>query len=131
MTTSSAHNFFHQKDNFRRYYFDLSSSSSTDLRISHVLSHYIYTNTLLDYEITFAEPMFQFLPIQTKSYVKRYGPLVYHILLYLLFLPMDLLNRLILLLKGKRKFKLENFLPILELLIMIVISSEDFTLTLW
>ncbi len=48
----TAHNFFHKKDNFRMYYFDLSLFSHNDWRISHVISHHIYPNTILDLEMS-------------------------------------------------------------------------------
>jgi len=46
MCTSAAHNFFHQKDNFRRYYWDISTMNSTDWRITHMLSHHVFTNSV-------------------------------------------------------------------------------------
>ncbi|XP_014212315.1 cytochrome b5-related protein-like isoform X2 [Copidosoma floridanum] len=62
-----AHNFFHMRDNFRMYYFDLSLMSSKDWRISHVLSHHLYPNTLWDMEIYIFEPFQNWLPGTNKS----------------------------------------------------------------
>lgn len=39
-----AHNFFHQRNTFRMYYFDLSPLSSRYWRVSHALSHHFYPN---------------------------------------------------------------------------------------
>jgi len=46
MSTSAAHNFFHQRDSFRRFYWDASMFNSNDWRISHMLSHHLFTNTM-------------------------------------------------------------------------------------
>jgi len=69
--TIAAHNFFHMRDNFRMYYFDLSTLSSRDWRISHVMSHHMYPNTLWDYEMYVAEPFLQWLPNKNKSFLKK------------------------------------------------------------
>lgn len=45
MSTVTSHNFFHQKDTFRRYYWDLSMFNSADWQVSHALSHHLHTNT--------------------------------------------------------------------------------------
>ncbi len=45
MTSSAAHNFFHQADNWHSYYFDLSVSSSSNWRITHALSHHMFPHT--------------------------------------------------------------------------------------
>lgn len=57
-----AHNYFHRKDNFRMYGINLSGSDYNAWRITHVLSHHIYTNSYYDVEVTFLEPFLQFLP---------------------------------------------------------------------
>lgn len=61
-TIISAHNFFHQKDNWRMKMYNLSLFSYREWRISHALSHHIYTNTLHDLEISYFEPFFNWLP---------------------------------------------------------------------
>lgn len=47
MVAVAAHNFFHKKDNWRVYYFDLSPLSSYEWRISHAYSHHLFPNTVL------------------------------------------------------------------------------------
>lgn len=64
-----AHNFFHARDNFRMYYFDLSLMSSKDWRVTHVISHHMYTNTTWDHEIYSFEPLINWLPLN-KSVIK-------------------------------------------------------------
>ncbi|XP_043518731.1 cytochrome b5-related protein-like isoform X2 [Frieseomelitta varia] len=68
-TTIIGHNYFHMRDTFRMYYFDLSLMSSKDWRISHALSHHIYPNTLWDYEIYSLEPFLLWLPDPKKSWL--------------------------------------------------------------
>lgn len=45
--TIGGHNFLHLRENWRRYYFDLSLNSSYEYRISHAFSHHMFPNTLL------------------------------------------------------------------------------------
>ena len=42
-----AHNFYHQRDSWRMYVWDLSLLSSFEWRITHALSHHGFTNTVL------------------------------------------------------------------------------------
>ena len=44
----TGHNFFHQRNNWRAHYFDLSLFSTRYWRVSHALSHHLFPNTLLD-----------------------------------------------------------------------------------
>ena len=46
LCTTAAHNFFHKKDHWRMYYFDLSLLSSYEWRISHAISHHLFPNTI-------------------------------------------------------------------------------------
>ncbi|XP_049801997.1 cytochrome b5-related protein-like [Schistocerca nitens] len=76
-TVICAHNFTHMKDNIRMYYLDFSMMSSRDWRISHVLSHHLYPNTLLDLELSVFEPLFNFFPFEEKNFIVRYGSWFY------------------------------------------------------
>jgi len=49
-----AHNFFHKKDSWRRFYMDLSPLSSYEWRISHAFSHHMYPNTILVLNLSLA-----------------------------------------------------------------------------
>lgn len=132
MVTVAAHNFFHQKDSFRMYYFDLSLMSSRfvnkiktrlqpstckvnylsqlfftishnrakyifngicrEWRISHALSHHLYTNTIIDLEIQMFEPIMQFLPVK-KSFITRYVSWIYCPLFYMSVFAISFLRR--------------------------------------
>ena len=72
MNTSAAHNFFHQADSWRMYYWDMSCLSSRDWRVSHMLSHHLHTNTFNDLEVSGIEPFFAFLPSTQKNWLQKY-----------------------------------------------------------
>lgn len=81
MLANAAHNFFHQKDNFRMFYFDLSLMSSRGWRVSHALSHHLYTNTVYDMEISVLEPFLQYLPNE-KFFFFTYFSWIYSPIIY-------------------------------------------------
>ncbi|XP_043487730.1 cytochrome b5-related protein isoform X1 [Polistes fuscatus] len=81
-TTIIGHNYFHMRDNFRMYYFDISLMSSKDWRITHAMSHHLYPNTIWDYEIYVFEPLLNWLPNKSKNALKIclgyiYTPIAY------------------------------------------------------
>lgn len=81
-----AHNYLHQRDNYRMLYFNLIFMSYRDWRISHVLSHHLYPNSLLDVELTILEPYIVWIPSDTaKNLFQRYAPFVYSPILYSVF----------------------------------------------
>jgi hypothetical protein len=62
-----AHNFVHQKDNWRMYTANLSLVSWRDYRVFHIMSHHLYPNTYADLEITGYENHLRWLPYAIKS----------------------------------------------------------------
>ena len=52
-----AHNFVHKKPNLYRHLYLLSGFTAKEWEIMHCISHHIYTNTLLDYELGGFEPL--------------------------------------------------------------------------
>ncbi|CAL7933721.1 unnamed protein product [Xylocopa violacea] len=66
-TAIIGHNYFHMRDSFRMYYFDLIGISSKDWRISHAMSHHVYPNTLWDFEVYVLEPYLHWLPAIKRS----------------------------------------------------------------
>lgn len=82
LLTVMAHNFFHRRDNWRMYYFHLSFLSVRDWRISHALSHHLFTNTDKDLEMLLLYPFFDWFPHNRKSWFHVhlspiYGPVTY------------------------------------------------------
>lgn len=92
MLTVTAHSFFHQRDSFRMYYFDMSLMSSRDWRISHSLSHHLYTNTIIDLQMQMFEPLLQYLP-KEKSFVVKYVSWLYSPIIYVSLFPLSWLRR--------------------------------------
>ncbi|XP_013100184.1 cytochrome b5-related protein isoform X2 [Stomoxys calcitrans] len=88
-TVISAHNYFHRRDNWRMYTFNLSMMNFCAWRISHAMSHHIYPNSYLDLELSMFEPFLCWVPnLHIKSLMMRYvswvtEPLVYAIAMYL------------------------------------------------
>lgn len=83
-----SHNYFHRKDNFRMMGINLSGSDYTSWRISHVMSHHIYTNSYYDVEVTYIEPFLQWLPrsktIQHKIFACITTPIVFGVMIPLM-----------------------------------------------
>nr|XP_053632245.1 cytochrome b5-related protein-like isoform X1 [Cherax quadricarinatus] len=124
MTGNCAHNFFHQRDNWRMYYFDLMLFSSYDWRISHGLSHHLYTNTIYDIEISALEPIWEFLPKSDKSFMKRYGSWIYEQFIMPMALFIEAVKRIYHQYSGDMKLRPENLLPVVEFILMAVVSSS-------
>ncbi|KAE9523809.1 hypothetical protein AGLY_015697 [Aphis glycines] len=72
--TVAAHNFTHLKDNWRMYYVQLVLLSVREWRISHVLSHHIYTNTVQDLEMSLLHPFIHWFPTEDKPFTVRLFP---------------------------------------------------------
>ncbi len=89
MSTTSSHNFFHQKDNWRRYYWDISMFNSTDWRVTHMLSHHLHTNTYQDVEITAMFPFVDWMSNEGKHWVHKYLSTFYVYLLFLAIAPIQ------------------------------------------
>lgn len=92
-TIICAHNYFHQRDNWRMKLFNLSLMSYREWRISHSLSHHMYPNTLHDLEISTWEPILPWMPsdkMKPKGILKYYSwvisPIVWGIVYHLDFL---------------------------------------------
>jgi hypothetical protein len=67
-----AHNYWHLRDNWRMYTFDLSCYSSYEWRISHGYSHHTFPNSVLDYEIWAFEPMIYFMSFEKKKKIPSF-----------------------------------------------------------
>nr|XP_022905146.1 cytochrome b5-related protein-like [Onthophagus taurus] len=124
LTSIAAHNFFHQKDNFRRFYFDLTTMSSRSWRISHALSHHLYTNTVYDFEISALEPFFQYLTMKKNITVRYlswiYTPIVYGLLYLGYFIRMCIQNVL-----DKKLFNTESYLPFILWTFLSIITNQS------
>ncbi|KAJ4433720.1 hypothetical protein ANN_16031, partial [Periplaneta americana] len=130
LTVISAHNFFHMRDNIRMHYFNITFYSYKDWRVTHALSHHLFPNTMLDYELFFDEKLLQWLPLKTKSLWVRFGSWLYSPVIYLLSSHVQLIAKLAQLLKTRGKsWNKEAFIPFAPLLVMYIFSGSSFTET--
>ncbi|XP_061398766.1 cytochrome b5-related protein-like [Musca vetustissima] len=87
----AAHNYFHQRDNWQMYSFNLTLMNFADWRISHAMSHHIYTNSLYDLEMALPEPFLCWIPSREVASKPRrllsllLQPLVYALLFFASF----------------------------------------------
>ncbi|KAL7741076.1 hypothetical protein ACLKA6_018113 [Drosophila palustris] len=88
-TVIAAHNYFHRRDNWQMYTFNLGMMNFCSWRISHALSHHIYPNSYFDLELSMFEPFLCWIPNpHIKNQAMRYvswvtEPLVYVIAFFL------------------------------------------------
>ncbi|KAL0832747.1 hypothetical protein ABMA28_000922 [Loxostege sticticalis] len=73
LLTVACHNYIHRRTNWRMYLFNMSMWSYRDFRVSHVISHHLYTNTLMDLEISSLEPVLFYNPRKDKPLHGRLG----------------------------------------------------------
>nr|XP_018906533.1 PREDICTED: cytochrome b5-related protein-like [Bemisia tabaci] len=124
----TAHNFFHQKPNWRRFYFDLTFLSHREWIVSHVMSHHIYPNTKMDLEIVMFSPFLQWLPTPEKSWISRHLSLIYAPVVYgSLFFAQGIVRFL------RKGFQSHDLANLVVPGVILVASSWDimFTLKLW
>ncbi|XP_052127157.1 cytochrome b5-related protein [Frankliniella occidentalis] len=120
-----AHNFTHRRDNWRMYYKSLCFMSLSDWRVSHILSHHMYPNTLLDIEISMHEPLLQFLPTPGK-------PLIYKIASFFVFTFYAATALLLGVRHRVTRLRLEDFLPLLYLGAMLACGAPALrALAMW
>jgi len=121
-----AHNFFHQRDNWRMYAFDFSLLSSYEWRVSHCYSHHCYPNQIKDAEVIGLEPFYVFLPgmkkggkyhfLITMIFSQIFNSIIFHSMLLMRFVDI--------LIFRKQKFRIENLIPFIELMILMYLTTN-------
>ena len=132
LNTNCAHNFYHQRDNWRMRLWDLSLLSSYEWRITHALSHHVYPNTIADFEVSMTEPFFDLKVHSGKSALKRHGALA----LLQLTMPvnafLDALRRVVTVASGQQQLRAENLFPAWQLVVLYACTHSAATaLALW
>ncbi|KAI8608722.1 hypothetical protein BC830DRAFT_1174178 [Chytriomyces sp. MP71] len=64
LVSLSAHNFFHQRNNWRMWTHDVTGFTVAQWRTSHAMSHHFFANTMMDMEVSHWEPFMYLLPKQ-------------------------------------------------------------------
>eukprot|EP00095_Tigriopus_kingsejongensis_P004718 snap_masked-scaffold763_size101323-processed-gene-0.12 protein:Tk04718 transcript:snap_masked-scaffold763_size101323-processed-gene-0.12-mRNA-1 annotation:"delta-6 desaturase-like protein" len=122
LNCSCAHNFFHQRDNFRMYFGDISGAQSRIWRVSHMLSHHLHTNSPIDVESTSFLPFINWFPVHDKSWPQRLiSPLAYGLIYFIVF-PLNLSRNVRDVVTGVTKFRPEYVLPWVPLIFWISVG---------
>lgn len=87
-----AHNFFHQKNNWRMFCFNLTLLNYREWRISHAMSHHLYTNSYYDLEITMFEPFLNWIP-HPKTNTEKVLSIIMSPLVWTLLVPFTAIQR--------------------------------------
>lgn len=141
-----AHNYFHQKDNWRMYCFNLSLLNYREWRVSHAMSHHLYTNSYYDLEISMFEPFLQWIP-RPKTDIQKYAsvilsPIVWTVLIiYGAIARYEYFKILLILFKiidfrtagyftKREDFKLDHLIPLSLPLAMFYFGKPDILLVL-
>ena len=87
--TMFAHNYIHQKNNWRMYLMNFSLMGWRDWRVFHAMSHHMYPNSYHDLLVTMVEPILKWIP-EKKSTAQKYfsffmSPFVYAGLFFFTF----------------------------------------------
>lgn len=134
-TMICAHNYFHQKDNWRMKLFNLAFFSYREWRISHAMSHHLYPNSILDLEISYFEPFLCWLPNpKIKGTIQRYGSWIYGPIVYMVVFLADFIKRLIESIKtGKSTFFADDLISFILPTFMFLIDSTSlgYVLRMW
>ena len=158
MSTSCAHNFIHQvicpqhsvpdshqltllfiitkRDTWRRYYFDMAALGSSRWRVSHVISHHLYPNTLqgeqdifsyivvfvhstslTDYEVTILYPYLESMVKEKGFCHKKLAP-IYCSFFFLLAMPIEWAMRTLHFILGVEVPHIEELIPLLYMALM-------------
>lgn len=120
------HNFLHQKHSWRKIMINFSLLSYHDIRISHIFSHHIYTNTFNDLEAILSEPLFSWYPLTTKTFAQRYLSWIYSWSVFAIMPQLMLIQRIAVTLFTEQKiFNKEDFIPFSVPLAMYWFGSSD------
>ena len=99
-------------------------ANSSEGRITHALSHHLYTNSYNDFEIFGFNPLLEFLPDPKISFANKYISPVLCQCIFLMAFPAELLRKIMGWCKGLATFNpLEDLLPLSELLILWTLSD--------
>lgn len=130
-TTIVSHNYFHRRDNWRMYTFNLSMMNFCSWRISHALSHHIYPNSYFDLELSMFEPLVCWIPNPyIKSKMMRYLSIVTEPLTYCIAFPLQKTTRIVYSLFNNNIMYWHDILPLSIPLAIFLFSDLSLFLSL-
>lgn len=124
-----AHNYFHQKDNWRMFVFNLSLLNYREWRISHAMSHHLYTNTYYDLEISMFEPFLQWIPRPKTTVQKILSPIISP-LVWTLLIFFTAISRTTGYFTKREEFRVDHLIPLTLPLAMFYFGRSDIVLVL-
>lgn len=148
-TVISAHNFFHRRDNFRMFYFNLTFYNYKEWRISHAMyniiffcghikrkniwffifrcrSHHLFPNSLHDLEVTLFEPLLCWIPMQTKTFGQRFISWLYSPIIYIFICHDQLVKRILFSFTSKTNlFQSSDLVSLTVPLVMLIFGNSN------
>ena len=124
-----AHNYFHRTDNWRMFTFNLSLLNYREWRVSHAMSHHLYTNTYYDLEISMFEPFLQWIPRPKTKLQRILSPIISPIV-WILLIAFTVVGRTIGYFTKREDFKLDHLIPLSLPLAMYYFGKMDILLVL-
>lgn len=125
-TVISAHNFFHRRDNFRMFYYNLSFFNYKEWRISHSMSHHLFPNSLHDMEVSLFEPFLCWIPNPMKGFTQRYLSWIYSPVVYAFMCLDQLVKRIVFSISSKENlFERSDLVPLALPLVMIIFGNPN------
>ncbi|XP_063972451.1 cytochrome b5-related protein-like [Diachasmimorpha longicaudata] len=130
-TVIAAHNYFHMRDNFRMYYFDMCLMSSREWRITHAMSHHMYPNTIWDFEIMSLEPLLQYLP-KIPATISRKISWLYSPIIYFVVFHSQGVKRYVEVFLVRQKFEFRDIVPFIIPTVMFYVTGNlSITVKYW
>ncbi|CRK93345.1 CLUMA_CG006886, isoform A [Clunio marinus] len=124
-----SHNYFHQRDNWRMFCFNLTLLNYREWRISHAMSHHLYTNSYYDLEISMFEPFLQWIP-RPKSTKQKVMSTIFSPLFWTILIFVTAISRTIGYFTKQQEFKLDHLIPLSLPLAMFYLGRPDILLVL-
>ncbi|BFF94378.1 cytochrome b5-related protein [Drosophila madeirensis] len=129
---NSAHNYFHQRDNWRMYTFNLTLMNFRNWRISHALSHHVYPNSLHDLELSMFEPFLCWVPSpHYAGRVKRWISVVISPIFYVFSFSVAFLQRVVASLSKENLMYWDDLIPITLPLFLYLTTGVGLSAALW
>ncbi|XP_073821726.1 cytochrome b5-related protein-like isoform X3 [Musca autumnalis] len=128
----AAHNYFHQRDNWQMYTFNLTMMNFNEWRISHALSHHVYTNSLHDLEMSLFEPFLCWVPNKyIASKARRVVSVIIQPMFYAFVFPVHFTQRVIRSIFSKNELFWHDIIGFSLPLLMLLVSQASSPLSIF
>lgn len=106
--------------------------SSHDWRITHAISHHLFTNTFHDYEAAALFPYLDIYPNPNKNWFHRiFGPIYYHLVMFFGVCVISYGQTMASIVLEPKKFRPEILTPVFQLLLFHLFSDWSFKHVIW